>query len=57
MRDIAVVVEHGTPFLFPDAEDSMRKMKSLVQYGDSTVSATAEFTLFCIPAISLHFHL
>lgn len=41
MRDIAVVVEHGTPFLFPDAEDSIRKMKSFVSNGDATVSATA----------------
>lgn len=30
MRDVAVVVEHGTPFLFRDAEDSVRKMKSFV---------------------------
>ena len=30
MRDIVIVVEHGTPFVFPDAEDSIRKMKSFV---------------------------
>lgn len=40
MRDVAVVVEHGTPFLFPDAEDSIRKMKSFVSNGDYTVSVT-----------------
>jgi hypothetical protein len=39
MRDIAVVVEHGTPFMFSDSDDSVRKMKSFVSNGDSTVSA------------------
>lgn len=39
MRDVAAVVEHGTPFLFPGSEDSVSKMKSFVSNGDSTVSA------------------
>lgn len=36
MRDVAVLVEHGTPFMFPDSEDCVRKMKSFVSNGDST---------------------
>jgi hypothetical protein len=49
MRDIAVVVEHGTPFMFSDSDDSVRKMKSFVSNGDSTVSAIST-------AISSIFH-
>nr|KYP63986.1 hypothetical protein KK1_018573 [Cajanus cajan] len=30
VRDIAAVVEHGSPFLFRDAEDSVRKMRSFL---------------------------
>lgn len=40
MRDVAAVVEHGTPFLFPGSEDSVSKMKSFVSNGDSTVVDT-----------------
>ncbi|KAL5059029.1 hypothetical protein RYX36_030633 [Vicia faba] len=40
MRDVAVVVEHATPFLFPDSEDSVSKMKSFVSNGDSTALDT-----------------
>ncbi|KAK4272373.1 hypothetical protein QN277_020940 [Acacia crassicarpa] len=35
-RDIEVVIEHGTPFLFQDAEDSVRKMRSFIS--NSTIS-------------------
>ncbi|XP_054790887.1 zinc finger protein VAR3, chloroplastic-like [Prosopis cineraria] len=35
-RDVEVVVEHGTPFLFQDAEDSVRKMRSFIS--NSTIS-------------------
>ncbi|PNY07279.1 zinc finger protein VAR3 chloroplastic-like [Trifolium pratense] len=40
MRDIAVVVEHGTPFMFSDSDDSVWKMKSFVSNGDSTALDT-----------------
>ncbi|CAK8542919.1 unnamed protein product [Lathyrus sativus] len=40
MRDVAIVVEHGNPFLFPDSEDSVSKMKSFVSNGDSTALDT-----------------
>ncbi|CAL0323376.1 unnamed protein product [Lupinus luteus] len=40
MRDIAVVVEHGTPFLFRDSDESVRKMKSFVSTSDATVLDT-----------------
>ncbi|KAE9588732.1 hypothetical protein Lal_00030377 [Lupinus albus] len=40
MRDIAVVVEHGTPFLFRDSDESVRKMKSFVSKSDATVLDT-----------------
>ncbi|XP_028761556.1 zinc finger protein VAR3, chloroplastic [Neltuma alba] len=35
-RDIEVVIEHGAPFLFQDAEDSVRKMRSFIS--NSTIS-------------------
>jgi hypothetical protein len=55
MRDIAVVVEHGTPFMFSDSDDSVWKMKSFVSNGDSTVSAisTSIFFYFYVK-IELH---
>ncbi|XP_061372517.1 zinc finger protein VAR3, chloroplastic [Gastrolobium bilobum] len=40
MRDIAVVVEHGSPFLFREAEDSVRRMKSFVSNIDASVLDT-----------------
>ncbi|GAU24021.1 hypothetical protein TSUD_328240 [Trifolium subterraneum] len=40
MRDIAVVVEHGTPFMFSNSDDSVWKMKSFVSNGDSTALDT-----------------
>ena len=39
-RDIAALVEHGSPFLFRDADDSVRKMKSFLSNGDANVSVT-----------------
>ncbi|KAG5083196.1 hypothetical protein JHK84_053234 [Glycine max] len=39
-RDIAAVVEHGSPFLFRDADDSVRKMKSFLSNGDANVLDT-----------------
>ncbi|CAJ1918930.1 unnamed protein product [Sphenostylis stenocarpa] len=39
-RDIATVVEHGSPFLFRDADDSIRKMKSFLSNGDANVLET-----------------
>ncbi|KAI4301005.1 hypothetical protein L6164_034323 [Bauhinia variegata] len=36
-RDIEVVVEHGAPFLFQNAEDSVRKMKSFLATSETTV--------------------
>ncbi|KAL2320534.1 hypothetical protein Fmac_029503 [Flemingia macrophylla] len=35
VRDIAVVVDHGSPFLFLDAQDSAAKMKSFVSNADA----------------------
>ncbi|BAT85002.1 hypothetical protein VIGAN_04249000 [Vigna angularis var. angularis] len=39
-RHIAAVVEHGSPFLFRDADDSVRKMKSFLSNGDANVLDT-----------------
>ncbi|KAK7336327.1 hypothetical protein VNO77_16864 [Canavalia gladiata] len=39
-RDIAAVVQYGSPFLFQDAEDSVRKMKSFVSNSDANVMDT-----------------
>ncbi|KEH23548.1 zinc finger protein VAR3, chloroplastic isoform X3 [Medicago truncatula] len=36
IRDVAVVVQHGTPFMFSDSQDSVSKMKSFLSNGDST---------------------
>jgi len=46
MRDVAVVVEHGTPFMFSDSQDSVSKMKSFLSNGDSTVSHTFSCFVF-----------
>ncbi|KAK7336326.1 hypothetical protein VNO77_16863 [Canavalia gladiata] len=40
VRDIAAVVEHGSPFLFRDPEDCVRKMKSFVSNSDANVMDT-----------------
>jgi hypothetical protein len=53
MRDIAVVVEHGTPFMFSDSDDSVWKMKSFVSNGDSTVS-TISTAIFFYVKMELH---
>lgn len=53
-RDIEVVVEHGTPFLFQNAEDSARKMRSFISNNTTTVSAECPFShLGSIPTHSL----
>ncbi|RDX75386.1 Zinc finger protein VAR3, chloroplastic, partial [Mucuna pruriens] len=39
-RDIAAVVEHCSPFLFRDADDSVSKMKSFLSNGDANVLDT-----------------
>ncbi|KAL5132802.1 Zinc finger protein VAR3, chloroplastic [Glycine soja] len=39
-RDIAALVEHGSPFLFRDADDSVRKMKTFLSNGDTNVLDT-----------------
>ncbi|XP_027350142.1 zinc finger protein VAR3, chloroplastic isoform X2 [Abrus precatorius] len=39
-RDIALVVEHCSPFLFRDAEDSVRKMKSFLSNCNANVIDT-----------------
>lgn len=37
-RDIEVVVENGTPFLFKNGDDSVRRMRLFLGNGDSNVS-------------------
>ncbi|PON50898.1 zinc finger protein [Parasponia andersonii] len=36
-RDVEVVIGNGTPFLFKDANDSVRKLRSFVSSGESNV--------------------
>ncbi|XP_028761332.1 uncharacterized protein LOC114719927, partial [Neltuma alba] len=56
-RDIEAVIEHGAPFLFQDAEDSVRKMRSFIS--NSTISVSAEFPFYfrmevCVPGQATH---